>query len=245
MSIASHSRPPELRIAAVLGALAISAAALLARPGAAAEIRLPEGPGVDAVYANCRTCHDLQYVRDAKGLLPDQWKAVIASMHDYGLTISAGDEARVLEYLTTYLGPSAPPATAAASSPSAAADGATVFARNCAACHGDDGRGRPGAFPPLAGNADIARDRLLPVKVVLHGIAGPIEVAGAHFDSSMPPFDHLADGEIAAVVNYVLNAWGNAKATSREAPITARTVADERALAMTPAEVLAYRAKSQ
>jgi mono/diheme cytochrome c family protein len=245
VSTASHSRSPERRIAAVLGALAISAAALVARPGAAAEIRLPEGPGVDAIYANCRTCHDLQYVRDAKGLLPEQWKAVVASMHDYGLTISVGDEARVLKYLTTYLGPNAPPAAAAAASASATADGATVFARNCAACHGDDGRGRAGAFPSLAGNADIARDHLLPVKVVLHGLAGPIEVAGAHFDSSMPPFDHLADGEIAAVVNYVRNAWGNAKATSPESPITDKTVADERALAMTPAEVLAYRAKSR
>ena len=229
----------------VLAALAFTVAALVTRPGAAAEIRLPEGPGVDAVYANCRTCHDLQYVRDAKGLLPDQWKAVIASMHDYGLTISAGDEARVLEYLMTYLGPNAPPATAAAPSASATADGATIFTRNCAACHGDDGRGRGGAFPPLAGNADIARDRMLPVKVVLHGLAGPIEVAGAHFDSSMPPFDHLSNGEIAAVVNYLRNAWGSAKSTSHEPSITGTMVADERALAMTPAEVLAYRAKSQ
>ena len=57
-------------------------ALLLASAGAAwaAGIRLPEGPGVNLVYAKCRTCHDLQYVVDAKGLLPAQWKAVIASM---------------------------------------------------------------------------------------------------------------------------------------------------------------------
>ena len=233
-------------------------AALLAATATAAEIELPQGPGVNLVYAQCRTCHDLQYVRDAKGLLPAQWRAVLASMRDYGYKPNAGTEAQLLAYLTTYLGSSPPPATAASvngasevgaaeaggvASPAgdAASDGRAVFAQNCASCHGAEGRGQPGYFPPLAGNPDIAADRLLPVLVVLHGLSGSIDVAGKTYASSMPPFDHLSDTEVAAVVDYVQRAWGNVAPGGGE--IDAAAVAAQRSRTMTAAEVLAYRAK--
>ena len=96
--------------------LALSAAAF-SMATAAAEIELPQGPGVNLVYAECRTCHDLQYVRDAKGLLPAQWKAVIASMRDYGYTPNADTEAKLLAYLNTYLGSGPPPAGRSAPGP--------------------------------------------------------------------------------------------------------------------------------
>ena len=235
-------------------------AGLLAATAAAAEIELPQGPGVNLVYAQCRTCHDLQYVRDAKGLLPAQWKAVLASMRDYGYKPNADTEAALLAYLTTYLGSSPPPAApataasvngasevgaahaggVAAAAGDAASDGRAVFAQNCASCHGAEGRGQPGYFPPLAGNPDIAADRLLPVLVVLHGLSGSIDVAGKIYASSMPPFDHLSDTEVAAVVNYVQRAWGNVAPGGSE--IDAAAVAAQRGRTMTAAEVLAYRA---
>lgn len=237
--------------------------ALLAVTAAAAEIELPQGPGVNLVYAQCRTCHDLQYVRNAKGLLPAQWRAVLASMRDYGYKPNADTEAALLAYLTTYLGSSPPPAApatgastngaseagatgagsvvTAAVAGNAAADGRTVFAQNCTSCHGAEGRGQPGYFPPLAGNPDIAADRLLPVLVVLHGLSGSIDVAGTTYASSMPPFDHLSDTEVAAVVNYVQRAWGNVAPGG--GAIDAAAVAAQRSRAMTAAEVLAYRAR--
>lgn len=232
----------------MLFALAACGVAWLAAAPAAADVELPKGPGVDVVYAQCRTCHDLQYVRDAKGLLPAQWKAVIASMRDYGYTPSPGVEAELLAYLTTYLGPNPPPAASAARSPpadttSAAHDGASLYASNCATCHGAEGRGQPGYFPPLAGNPDLARDRLLPVLVVLHGLAGPIEVAGQRYDGSMPAFGHLADADIAAIVTYVQGAWSNTRPAGDA--IDAATVAVQRPRAMTPADVLAYRERAR
>jgi len=228
-------------------AAALAAGSMLLAAGAsAAEIRLPDGPGADLVYAKCRTCHDLQYVVDAKGLLPTQWKAVIASMHDYGLTATKEEDERLVSYLTTYLGKNPPPAPTpaqAAGGAATAASGQALYAQNCATCHGPDGHGQPGLYPPLAGNPDLARDKgAFPVAVVLHGIEGPLDIAGNRYDSAMPPFGHLSDAEVAEVVGYVEHAFGNA--VNASPPITAEVVAKQRAKPMTPAAVHAYRAAS-
>jgi len=186
--------------------LALACAALCGASLAAQAqgVRLPEGPGADLVYAKCRTCHDLQYVVDARGLQPAQWRAVSPS------------QASVV-------------------------DGRAVFERNCASCHGPDGRGRPGYYPPLAGNPDLARDVAFPVLVLLHGLAGPIRIGESSYDSAMPAFDHLSDAEIAAVVNHIRTSWGNAKEAS-PGRSTAQAVAARRTHPMSPAEVRAYRA---
>jgi mono/diheme cytochrome c family protein len=207
---------------------------------AVADIRLPQGPGVNVVYAKCQTCHDLQYVADSKGLLPNQWRSVIASMKDYGLTATDEETKEILAYLTTYMGPNPPPAAKApAQKQTGTADGATMFAQNCASCHGAKGSGQPGYFPPLAGNPDLAQDTLFPVMVVLHGLSGPITVNGDHYDGSMPPFGHLSDVEIAAVVNFVRGAWGNSPAGTT--PVTPEMVAQQRKHDMTPGGVHEYR----
>lgn len=225
----------------------VAIAAALAWPAVAqaAGITLPPGPGANLVYARCQTCHDLQYVVDAKGLLPAQWKSTLAGMKDYGLTISADDEAAILAYLTTYLGPNPPPATTlapagpGAQAPGAAANGRHVFEENCSACHGPEGAGQAGIYPALAGNADLAKDAGLPARVVLFGLAGPIEAGGASYSGTMPSFGHLGDAEIAAVVNYVRSAWGNAGGA---ASIDAKAVAALRAHPLSSADVHAYRA---
>lgn len=95
----------------------------------------------------------------------------------------------------------------------AKADGAAVYSR-CLGCHTAAGAGIPGAFPPLAGHAAelVSADRTYPVKVVLYGLAGEIEVGGKKYNGEMPSFaDQLKDDEVAAVLNYVLSRWGNEK----------------------------------
>lgn len=102
----------------------------------------------------------------------------------------------------------------------------------------------PGAFPPLAGNRDVALDNgAFPVTVVLHGLEGPIEVNGTSYDSAMPPFGHLSDVDIAALVNYMHGAWGNNALPGPD--ITPAQVARRRAKPMTSAEVHAYRASAR
>ncbi len=227
-----------LALVIVLGiATAISSAAH------AADLKLPDGPGADLVYARCRTCHDLQYLIDSAGLMPAQWDAVLKSMHDYGLTLPEAERTQILHYLSTWLGPNPPPATAAAPASGAptaqaAPDGRTLYERNCSACHGADARGDPGRIPPLANNSDLRRDTLLPVLVVLHGLDGPIEVDGQHFDSSMPPFDHLSNEQIAAIVNFVRT---EAAPDAPHEAVTAATVGAQREQALNPRDVHAWR----
>lgn len=224
-------------------AIALGAGSVTASAAHAADLKLPDGPGADLVYARCRTCHDLQYLIDSAGLMPAQWDAVLKSMHDYGLTLPDAERAQILHYLSTWLGPNPPPATAAAATSGtataqAAADGRTLYERNCSACHGADARGDPGRIPPLANNSDLRHDTLLPVLVVLHGLDGPIEVDGQHFDSSMPPFDHLSNEQIAAIVNFVRTA---AAPDATHETVTAATVSAQREQTLGPRDVHAWR----
>ncbi|SMF68944.1 sulfite dehydrogenase (cytochrome) subunit SorB [Tistlia consotensis] len=185
---------------------------LLSAASAAAQIELPQGPDRDLVYGNCRTCHDLQYLVDSAGIPADAWDDVVANMRQFGLRIPAEERAKIVAYLGSYLGPNPPKPDAqpAATEPAGTtADGATLFGEQCVACHQADGRGVPGQFPPLAGNGDLYLAPAFPAAVVLNGLQGRIEVAGTAYDGVMPPFDHLSDREIAALVGYVRSAWGN------------------------------------
>lgn len=93
--------------------------------------------------------------------------------------------------------------------------GHEVFFRDahCATCHQPDGKGSPPAFPPLAGSPWVNGsdpDRL--IKLTLHGLMGPFELNGKKFDGLVPmtPFGGmLKDDEVAAVLTYVRNSFGN------------------------------------
>jgi mono/diheme cytochrome c family protein len=214
---------------------------------AAGDVELPQGPGRDLVYGQCRTCHDLQSLVDSAGIPRDAWDAVLSDMRQYGLRLTPDQRDRVLNYLAVYLGPNPPPAAAAAASSGAQpVDGASVYARNCAACHQPEGEGADGQFPPLAGNPDLFLDRLFPVYVVLNGLKGDVTIQGKRYRGAMPPFGHLPDTSIAAVVNHVRKAWGNdALRPEGMAEVDAEAVAKARQKPMTPSEVLAYRAEQQ
>lgn len=211
--------------------------------GAAEQIELPAGPNRDLVYARCRTCHDLQYVVDSAGITRDNWAALVEDMGRYGLRIPDAERDKIVEYLGTYLGPN-PPKVAAANTPPAPAamDGKAVFMRQCTSCHQPEGTGLPKTFPPLAGNADLFLDRLFPVYVVLNGLEGPITVKGEHYQAMMPPFGHLSDAEIAAVVTYVREAWGNGQLRPHGfVDVDAATVKEARKKPMSAEKVYAYR----
>lgn len=87
-------------------------------------------------------------------------------------------------------------------------DGGTIFATVCAACHQADGRGLPGAFPPLRGSDFLMADKERAIRILLGGLKGEIKVNGTVFNSEMPkpPVD---DAQIAAVLSYVRTNLGN------------------------------------
>lgn len=87
--------------------------------------------------------------------------------------------------------------------------GLAVFGRTCIACHGPDGKGVPGAFPPLDGSSWATGDVSIPARILLAGLQGPIEVAGQKFENMMPPHTDLKDQEIADVLTYVRQNWTN------------------------------------
>jgi len=124
----------------------------------------------------------------------------------------------------------AKPAAATGAATAAAAkeqlpDGKQVFSTTCAACHQATGEGVPGVYPPLAGSEWVTGDEAKVVRILLHGVTGPIEVAGETFNSMMPPWGAtLKDADIAAVLTYARSTWGN-----KGTPITAAKVAAIRA----------------
>ena len=85
--------------------------------------------------------------------------------------------------------------------------GKLVYERNCQACHQPSGQGVPMAFPPLA-KADYLKDKNKAIRAVANGLTGAIVVNGEKYDGVMPALG-LQDEEIANVLTYVLNSWGN------------------------------------
>lgn len=97
-----------------------------------------------------------------------------------------------------------------AASAGSAGAGAQLYERHCSSCHGERGQGVTGAYPPLAGNRAVlmAQTNNL-VRVVLQG-GYPPSTADNPRPHGMPPFRLvLRDDEVAAVLSYVRNAWGN------------------------------------
>jgi mono/diheme cytochrome c family protein len=102
----------------------------------------------------------------------------------------------------------------AAAAPDPMVIGKRVFTQNCAVCHQQTGLGVPGQFPPLAGSEwvlsqDWHGDNHI-VNIVLHGFQGVVTVKGEQFNNVMAPWGKvLKDEQIAAVLTYVRNEWGN------------------------------------
>ncbi len=105
--------------------------------------------------------------------------------------------------------------------------GKRVFTANCMTCHQATGQGVPGVYPSLVGSEwvlDPKHERDI-IRIVLHGLKGPITVKGNNYNNVMTPFGSiLKDEQIANVLTYVRSEWGN------DAPaITAEQVAALRA----------------
>lgn len=119
--------------------------------------------------------------------------------------------------------PASGPATVATVTP--AQLGKRVYATTCIACHMADGKGVPGAFPPLAGSEWVSGSDERNIRIVLHGLNGKITVAGTEYNSAMASLGtSLKDDQIANVLTYIRQEWGNAAP-----PVSAETVAKIRA----------------
>nr|WP_316640907.1 copper-containing nitrite reductase [uncultured Roseateles sp.] len=87
--------------------------------------------------------------------------------------------------------------------------GEALFAGTCSVCHQANGAGLPGVFPPLAKSDYLAADVKRAMSAVLHGLSGKVKVNGQEYNSVMPPMNQLNDDEVANILTYVMNSWGN------------------------------------
>jgi mono/diheme cytochrome c family protein/glucose/arabinose dehydrogenase len=105
--------------------------------------------------------------------------------------------------------------------------GAELYVESCAACHGADGRGQPGLAPSVVGSPWLLDTEGWPIRIVLHGLAGPIRVGDEEWNLAMPGHAHDArftDEALAGLLTFARRAWGNAAD-----PIAPAQVAEVRA----------------
>ncbi|MGZ5001324.1 MAG: c-type cytochrome, partial [Methylomonas sp.] len=88
--------------------------------------------------------------------------------------------------------------------------GAKLYDKHCSGCHQPDGKGHPPAYAPLAGNRALTMHSAVnPIRMVLNG-GYPPSTSGNPRPFGMPPYGYLLnDTEVAAVVSYMRNSWGN------------------------------------
>ncbi|EIL92380.1 copper-containing nitrite reductase, partial [Rhodanobacter spathiphylli] len=89
------------------------------------------------------------------------------------------------------------------------AAGKQLFTGTCSVCHQANGEGLANVFPPLAKSDFLAADPKRAMTIVTHGLTGKVTVNGHEYDSVMPPMSQLNDDEVANILTYVLNSWGN------------------------------------
>jgi len=89
--------------------------------------------------------------------------------------------------------------------------GKLVYEQVCALCHGVDGAGKPGQAPLFVGSEWVLSENVGQlIRIPLQGLAGPIIVEGQEWNLAMPAMGAaLPDDDLAAVLTYMRNAWGN------------------------------------
>lgn len=109
--------------------------------------------------------------------------------------------------------------TSAADLGKAVAAGKIVYTNNCASCHQADGGGVQHMNPPLIKTTYVSGDKTTLVKILLNGFQDNVEINGSTYSNVMASHDFLKDQEIADVLTYVRNSFGN-----KADPVTADEV---------------------
>lgn len=86
--------------------------------------------------------------------------------------------------------------------------GKEVYTLYCQNCHMENGEGLEGVNPPLA-KTTYLKDTKKNIGIILNGQSGEVTVNGKKYNAMMLPLNYLGDQQIADVLNYVRNSWGN------------------------------------
>ena len=103
--------------------------------------------------------------------------------------------------------------------------GAKVYRNQCAQCHQADGNGVLGVYPPLVASNWVTGHPQVVSRILINGLNGPIVVKGSNYNGNMPAFGSsglaLSDKDIAGVITYIRQEWGNSASD-----VTAATIAE-------------------
>lgn len=146
--------------------------------------------------------------QSSKGVTVGPMADVVANSTQY---LRDDDLQAIADYLLALPARATPaPSHTSFDSKSLADHGQAVYEEHCANCHGKDGKGIPGIYPPLDGNASVVEPTgINATRVVLLGGFAPI-TAGSPRPYSMPPYAQpLSDADVASVVTYIRQAWSN------------------------------------
>ena len=208
------------QIAAWLGVVSLVAAGLIVT--GYSYLALRQGTSEDALRRQAQKDLRAENAKKAQALLTEPARSADGSFRiplKDAVALVANDP-KVVAKLQAAAGPAPAPAAAPAA-PVAASNvfvkasdeqmkrGAAVYARTCIACHQPTGLGLPPVFPPLANAPIVAGNPELPVKFILQGLMGPITVNGMTYNSMMPPVAGVSDADIADVLTYVRQSFGN------------------------------------
>ncbi len=179
-----------------------------------------EGPRLAAFAADPHPRVRMEAITAASWLSPGEGEAVLAAaekqeMDPLGREVLLNARAHLNG--RAYVAPAADVA-AVPDSPIARAYalGEEIFAREgyCGTCHQADGRGLAATgYPPLAGSPWVTGEKQRLIKLVMHGLYGPLEVNGKVFNGQVPMTAYgglMSNEEMAAVLTYVRNSFGNA-----------------------------------
>lgn len=127
--------------------------------------------------------------------------------------------------------------------PKTASPGEQIYEMACLPCHQPEGKGLPGVYPPLAGSDWVRGDKARIIRVVLHGLTGPVTVAGQNFGGTpvsvpMPSLGGLTDEQVADVLTFVRASYGQQSSPVTSAEVKAvRNAAGDRQAPWTAAEL--------
>ncbi len=208
------------QVAVWLGAVSLVAAGLIVT--GYSYLALRQGPDEDALRRQAQKDLRAENTKKAQALLTEPARNADGSFRiplKDAVALVAKDP-KVVAKLQAAAGPAPAPAAAQAA-PAAASNafvkasdeqmkrGAAVYARTCIACHQPTGLGLLPVFPPLANAPIVVGNPELPVKFILQGLMGPITVNGMTYNSMMPPVAGVSDADIADVLTYVRQSFGN------------------------------------
>ena len=161
---------------------------------------VPKAEAVQVVTAALEMKRDpfLDYaVRQSARALQPRWSSALASNQlDFRGSVAQAD------YLKKLAGtPPTPPSP-----------GESIYEMACLPCHQPEGKGLPGVYPPLVGSDWVRSDPARLIKILLHGLTGPVTVAGQDFGGPnavpMPSLGGLTDEQIADVLTFVRKEFG-------------------------------------